>query len=127
MTPVYNHSLAFAGHLLKIPHPSFDYGPIAHPLRVCSLETKRVEFNTHFVSGLINEHLNASRLINKISFRVPILNTRSLETFFHTFRTNYMYEGPLVRGMQNINSDSLYNIIMVIFECHLFFSDLVIN
>jgi hypothetical protein len=101
---VQNKFLSFAGFTLGITHQPHDYGPVILVLGLDNLEERRKYLGTRFILGLLNGRINAPRLLERLSIRVPCI-TRSQDFFYLPLgRTNFMRNAPLDRMMHDFNN-----------------------
>ncbi|CAI6364355.1 unnamed protein product [Macrosiphum euphorbiae] len=99
--------LNYAGFLLKIEHPLHSYQPVMGALNPLSLEERRLIADRNFLLKLIQGKIDAPRLLERISFRVPTSNTRSTNSFhIPTSRSNLLSNDPFVRAMRNLNNNN---------------------
>ncbi|KAL4131796.1 hypothetical protein QTP88_009052 [Uroleucon formosanum] len=104
---VQNRFLSYAGFLLKIEHPQHSYQPVMSALNLLSLKDRRLIVDRIFLLKLIQGKIDAPRLLERISLRVPTVNTRSTDSFhIPTSRSNFLSNDPLVRAMRNLNNNN---------------------
>ena len=78
---------------------------LAKELNIESLERRRFNIDTQFMYNLLNNKIDCSELLSKISFNVPNHNLRTTNTFYvQPFKQNYSLHSPLNRIMYNCNS-----------------------
>jgi len=66
-------------------------------LNLLSLEDRRLIVDRIFLLKLIHGKIDAPRLLERISLRVPTANTRSTDSFhIPTSRSNFLSNDPLV-------------------------------
>ncbi|KAL4123384.1 hypothetical protein QTP88_015580 [Uroleucon formosanum] len=78
---VQNSFMRFASHCLSIPYLLRDYGPISQALRLDSLSVKRDKFSISFIKDLIEDRVDAPRLLGELSIRIPS-NTKLQSNFY---------------------------------------------
>jgi Reverse transcriptase (RNA-dependent DNA polymerase) len=104
---VQSRFLSFAGFLLKIDHPQHNYLPVMIKLKLCSLENRRERTDQLFLFNLLHGKIDSSRLLERISLRVPNIHTRSREPFLlPTSRSNFLMNDPLVKAMRSLNNNN---------------------
>ncbi|KAF0770220.1 Reverse transcriptase domain-containing protein [Aphis craccivora] len=100
--------MRFAGYCLNIPHEPHDYRPVSQALRLDSLSARRDNFGIAFIQRLIEGRVDAPRILEELSFRIPS-NTRLQNTFYTTTnKSNFSRNAPLSRLMHNLNNSSEY-------------------
>ena len=120
-----NRFLNYAGYCLNIFHPSHDYLSINDVLRLDSLASRRQTLGYRFITGLLNGQIDAPRLLEKLSIKVPS-STRSQETYYiPTSRSNFTANAPLLRMMRIYNLNTLWQfeprlLLIYIFLCYSF-------
>jgi len=95
---------SFTGYVLKINHPPHDYTPVSKILNLASLDIRRKVLDIRFINNLVNGKIDATRILNKIAFRVPRIESRTMHTFqLNNRSTNYLCNDLIQKTMRLIN------------------------
>jgi hypothetical protein len=96
---VQNRFLSFAGHSLNVTHPPYDYSKIKDLFKFKSLSER------YFIQSLIDGKVDAPRLLERLSIRIPV-NTRNKDFYnIRLGRSNFAKNAPLTRMMSIFNKN----------------------
>lgn len=101
---VQNRFLSFAGHSLNVTHPPHDYSRIKYLFKLKSLSERHITYSCHFIQSLIDGKIDAPRLLERLSIRIPG-NTRNKDFFYVPLgRSNFAKNAPITRMMSIFNN-----------------------
>lgn len=118
-----NSFLNYAGYSLNIFHPPHHYQPINDVLYLDSLASR---CQTYFIIVLLNEQIDAPRLLER--FSILVLSSIRFQVTFYipTSRSNFAANAPHLRMMCIFNSNILWLFIPRLF-IYLYFVVTVIS
>ena len=100
-----NRFLSFAGHSLNIAHPPRDYSIINDLFKFKSLPERSINYICCFIQSLIEGKIDALRLLERFSIRIPS-NTCNKDFFYIPLsRINFAKNAPLTRILSIFNNN----------------------
>lgn len=98
---------SYVNRVLKITLPPHDFTLISKYLNLPNLDTRRKMLHTKFIINLVHGSIDTTRLLSKVSFHVPRLESRHNRMFeINTRKTDYLCNDPIQRMMRLINLDT---------------------